>query len=278
MADETDMPLARRAHRVLEPVHGFIYFAPEAPERYAAVGVTGRMRGYFASRSAAFGIVPAEVVIATFYNFAASRVHHAIPSAWESATPQQLLAARLDAVDATLRRVLGEEIESSDMIEAAKLARGATDAAEVTGRPLYAAHAALPWPDPPHLQLWHACTLLREHRGDGHIAALVAAGLDGAEAAVTHAATGAVPAEVLRTTRGYTEEEWQAVNDRLRKRGLLDSDGAFTTAGQQLRDWVEQTTDETASAPYEHLGSETTQRLISLVRPWARAISEQVLR
>jgi hypothetical protein len=278
MADETDMPLPRRAHRVLEPVHGFIYFAPEAPERYAAVGVTGRMRGYFASRSAALGIVPAEVVIATFYNFAPSRVQNAIPSAWEAATPAQLLAARLDAVDATLRRVLGDEVDSSRLAEAAKLARAATDAADITGRPLYAGHAALPWPDPPHLQLWHACTLLREHRGDGHIAALVVAGLNGAEASVTHAVSGAVPEEVLRTTRGYTEEAWQAVKDRLRARGLLDGDGAFTKAGQELRDWVERTTDEAASAPYEHLGSDTTQRLIALVRPWARAISEQVLR
>jgi len=278
MAEEADMPLVRWAHRVLEPVHGFIYFAPEAPERYAAAGVTGRMRGYFASRSAAFGIVPAEVVIATVYNFAPSRVHHAIPSAWEATTPERILAARLDAVDATLRRVLGDEVESSDMTAAAKLARGATDAADVTGRALYAAHAALPWPDPPHLQLWHACTLLREHRGDGHIAALVAAGLNGAEAAVTHAVSGAVPEEVLRTTRGYTEEEWQAVKDRLRERGLLNDDGSFTAEGRKLRDWVEHTTDEAASAPYQHLGTNTTERLISLVRPWARALSEQVLR
>jgi hypothetical protein len=269
-------PLARRAHKALEPFHGFVYFAADPAERYEALGITGRMRGYFASRSAALGSAPAEVVIATFYNFAPSRVRKAIPSVWEVTTPEKVLAARLDGVDATLRRVLGDAVTSAEMADAAKLARTATEAADIAGRGLYAAHASLPWPDPPHLQLWHATTLLREHRGDGHLAALVLARWSGAEAAVTHAATGAVPEEGLRVTRGYSEQEWAAVKDGLRERGILDGTGAFTPAGAELREEVERRTDAAAAAPYEHLGEDATGRLVELVRPWSRALSAEI--
>jgi hypothetical protein len=72
----------------------------------------------------------------------------------------------------------------------AGLAREAASACTAEGRPLYAGHAGLDWPDAPHVAAWHAATLLREHRGDGHIAALVAAGLSGIDALVTHVATG----------------------------------------------------------------------------------------
>src|SRR3954464_13039840 len=164
---------ARAAHRYLEPLHTLVYFVPEGSERYAALGIKGGMRGYFASRSAAFGQVPAEVVIATFYNFAPAQVRTAIPSVWETSTPAEMLAARIDVADTALRRLLGDEVtDGEEMAEAAALAREATPPTGIVGRPLYAGHAALPWPDPAHLQLWHAATLLREHRGDGHIAAL----------------------------------------------------------------------------------------------------------
>jgi hypothetical protein len=275
MTDDVRPP-ARRAHRVLETYHGFLYFAPEAEQRYEALGITHRRAGYFAARSAALGAVPAEVVIATFYNFSPSLVRRAIPSVWEVTTPERVVAARFDAADAGLRRVLGDAISSPEMIEAAKLAQTATEAADVVGRPLYAAHASLPWPDEPHLQLWHAATLLREHRGDGHLAALVLARLAGAEAAATHAATGVVPDELLRLTRGYSEEEWAAVKAGLRDRGLLDADGAITETGQALRATIELQTDAAAAAPYEHLGEQPTARLIELVRPWSRALAAEI--
>src|SRR5947209_6698022 len=200
MSDDPNLP--RQAHRALEPLHTLVYFVPEGAERYAALGVTGGMRGYFASRSAPLGIVPPEVVVATFYNFAPTQVAKAIPSVWEVTTPEQVLAARLDTVDAAMTRLLGDDLRSEAMAEAAALAREAAEAAATTGivgRALFAAHASLPWPDAPHLQLWHAATLLREHRGDGHIAALVLAGLSGAEAAVTYTATGrSMPEALLR--------------------------------------------------------------------------------
>src|SRR3954447_2203219 len=220
---------ARAAHRYLEPLHTLVYFVPEGGERYAALGIKGGMRGYFASRSAAFGQVPAEVVIATFYNFAPAQVRNAIPSVWEVTTPAAVLDGRLDGADAALRRLLSDALDSDEMRRAADLAREATTALDVVGRPLYAAHAALPWPEPAHLQLWHAATLLREHRGDGHIAALVLDGLTGLEAAVTYCATGkGMPEDMAKATRGYSDEEWLAAQDGLRGRGLLDEHGQLT--------------------------------------------------
>jgi len=273
----TDKPLTRRVHQVLEPLHTLVYFVPETADCYGAIGLTGGMRPYFASRSAALGAVPPEVVVATFYNFSPKQVAKAIPSVWESATPEQVLAARLEVVDRSLRRMLGDEITSSAVSEAAALARDATDAADVVGRPLYAAHAALPWPEEPHLQLWHAATLLREHRGDGHIAALVLAGLSGAEAAVTYVATGkSMQEDLLRKTRGYSEEEWQAVKNGLRARGLLDADGQLTADGTALREDVEARTDAAARAPYEHLGTDKTERLIELATPLAQFVTKQI--
>src|SRR3954449_6044242 len=200
--------LARAAHRYLEPLHTLVYFVPENGERYAALGIKGAMRGYLASRSAPFGQVPAEVVVATFYNFAPGQVGKAIPSVWEDTTPKAGLEARLDGADAALRRLLPDDIDSDEMRRAAELARQATTALDIVGRALYAAHAALPWPEPAHLQLWHAATLLREHRGDGHIAALVLEGLSGLDAAVSYAATGkSMPEELMKATRGYSDDE-----------------------------------------------------------------------
>ena len=270
-------PLARRAHKVLEPLHTPIYFAPEPGERYAALGIKGGMRGYFASRSAPLGVAPVELVISTFYNFAPSQVAKAIPSVWEVTTPDQVIAARFEAADALLARLLGDDARSDTVAEAAALARTAAEAADIVGRPLFAGHAALPWPDAPHLQLWHAATLLREHRGDGHIAALVLAGLSGLEAAITYVASGhGMSEELQRSTRGYSEEEWNGVKNDLRARGLLAADGTLSASGAELRAQIEAQTDVAAAAPYEHLGADKTQRLIELLEPISRSVTKQV--
>lgn len=274
------VPLPRTAHKYLEPLHSMVYFVPEAGERYQAAGVKGGRRGYFASRSAALGVVPAEVVISTFYNFSPNLVRKAIPSAWESSSPEAVIAARYDAIDASWTRLLGEaELKSDEMAEAAGLAREACQAMEneIVGRPLYAGHASLPWPEPEHLQLWHATTLLREHRGDGHIAALVLAGLSGLEAAVSYSSLShGLPEELLRDTRGYTEEEWTGTKVSLQRQGIFNADNQFTDFGRKQRDDIEAQTDAAAATPYAHLGEARTQRLIDLVRPWARSISKQV--
>ena len=274
---EPEPPLARRAHKYLEPVHTHVYFVPEGGERYAAAGVKGGMRGYFASRSAPLGRVPADVVIATFYNFAPALVRKAIPSVWETSSPEAVLDARFDVVDAALSRLLGDDVRSDAMAEAAALAREATTACNVVGRPLFAAHAALPWPDAPHLQLWHAVTLLREHRGDGHIAALVLAGLSGPEAVVSYTSLGTgLPEDVQRQTRGYSEEEWDQTKSALREKGIFDDSNTLSEFGRAQRDHIEAETDAAAAAPYQHLGDQKTERLIELVRPWSRAITKQI--
>ena len=272
--------LARKTWRTLEPLHGMIYFVPEAAEAYARLGVTGQA-GYFASRAAPMGAVTSEVVVSTFYNFNPELVRAAIPVVWELATPVALVRARLTAADAALRRLLGDDVlASAEMIRAAELARLAAEEAAryVEGRPLAAAHADVPWPTPPHLVLWHAQTILREFRGDGHVAQLVVRGLSGLEALVTHAAAGDVSERVLRATRGWPEEAWEGAVDALRVRGWLEQGDElrFTPTGEAQRQALEEATDVLAAAPYEVLGEERCAELRALVRPWSTTLAQQL--
>ncbi|GAB3165488.1 hypothetical protein GCM10027258_88360 [Amycolatopsis stemonae] len=272
--------VARRTWRYLEPYHGMIYFAPEAAAAYRELGVTGRA-GYFASRSAALGAVPASVVVATFYNFNPALVGESIAAAWSATEPAAVLEARYAAADQALRGILGDAVTSPEMRRAAALLREAAETVveDVTGRPLFAAHAALPWPAEPHLILWHAQTLLREYRGDAHVAALLTAGLSGIEALVTHAASGAVPAETLRTSRSWSEDDWNRAVSGLRERDWLtgDADPAFTPAGAARRAQIEQATDENSVAPYAHIGESACVELQTLVRPYSRALAEKLM-
>src|SRR3954447_16765684 len=232
--------------------------------------------GYFASRSAPMGAVAAEVVIATFFNFNHDLVRSVIPAAWHETTPENVLAARLRVADLGLRRLLGDGVDSPEMAEAADLARRAAEAAceRPEGRALFAGHASLPWPEEPHLVLWHAQTLLREFRGDAHVAALMLYGLNGLDALISHAAAGDVPAEALRTTRAYSEAEWAAGVRSLAARGIVEEDGSFTERGRAMRQAVEQRTDDSSVAPYEVLGEDGCERLRTLARPFSRTVSE----
>ena len=267
---------ARRTFRALEPVHGMVYFSPHGQAAYAAIGITRRRTGYFASRSAAMGAVPAEVVVATFFNFNPAIVHTALAAAWEIAGPADVLAARRHAVDLSLRQAWGDGVGGAEVREAADLARRAAERAceRPQGRPLFAAHASLDWPDEPHLALWHAQTLLREYRGDGHVALLLTEGLDGLGALITHSATGTITAESLRTSRGWTEPEWDAGVERLRADGWLEDDSTpvLTPAGQRRRKSIEDRTDELSVFPYEAIGEDGCARLRELARPLTAAI------
>jgi hypothetical protein len=266
-----DPVVARKLSRSLEPYHGIIYFLPEATEAYGQLGVTGR-DGYFASRSAPMGAVAPGVVIATFFNFNPALIEHAIPSAWEKTTPAALLDARLDAIDRGLRRLLGDVVDSKDVARAAELARAATDGCTTPGRPLYGGHASLPWPTAPHLVLWHAISLIREFRGDGHIACLVTERLDAVEALITHAASGAVPRVALQTSRAWSDEAWEAGIARLAARGIVNNQGEFSEAGTALRSRIEDQTDVLALPAWEALGEDGCNELRELVRPWSRTI------
>lgn len=270
-----DATIARQTWRTLEPIHGAIYFAPEAFEEYRTLGIDDRMRGYFASRSAAMGAVDASVVIATFFNFDPDLVTRSMDGVWDELSPSDILAARLRAADRMIRRLGGELVDAPETAEAAQLARIAAieASADPAGRPLFAGHTALAWPDEPHLVLWHAQTLLREYRGDGHIAALVSAGLSGCEALVTHAAAGDVPAQVLRATRQRTDDDWAAAVERLTAAGWLASDGTLTDQGHAGRDGIEAQTDALSLRPYAALGEERCRRLRELARPLSRRMA-----
>src|SRR5919112_2519957 len=191
-ADHFDPALVGRAHRATDPLHSHMYFAPEHDEHFSAIGLRPGRMSYFAGRAAPMGPVGAGVVTATFYNFSPSLVAHMIPRAWTIASPEQVIAVRFDAARASLTRLLGgpQAAAVPEVAELAGLLREACTVLTPEGRPLYAGHADLPWPEEPLLELWHAASLLREHRGDGHIAALLRAGLTGLEALVTHTATG----------------------------------------------------------------------------------------
>jgi hypothetical protein len=266
-----DPKAVARAHRAVEPLHSHLYFAPEHDERFAALGLKPGRMSYFAGRAAPMGSVGAGVVTATFYNFSPGLVAHMIPRAWTLASPEQVLAARLDAAHASLTRLLGEEAAGSpEVAELAGLLREACSVLTPEGRPLYAGHADQPWPDEPLLQVWHGASLLREYRGDGHIAALVAAGLTGLEALITHTATGrGFTEDGAKATRGWRDEEWAACCGALARRGLLD-DAGLTAEGEQLRGRIEQATDEMSAAPFVHLGADRTARVVELSKEFAR--------
>src|SRR5215212_10256539 len=268
-----DPTLIGRAHRAIDPLHSQLYFAPEHDERLSAIGLRPGRMGYFAGRAAPMGAVGAGVVTATFYNFSPSLVAHMIPRAWTLASPEQVLAARLDAARASLTRLLGQEaIDSAEFAELAGLLREAGDALTPEGRPLYAAHADLGWPGEPLLDLWHATTLLREHRGDGHIAALLHADLNGLEALITYTATGRGFTEpAARATRGWSDEEWDAETAALVERGLMD-DAGLTAEGKDLRARVEAETDVLSANPWLLLGPERTARVIELGKGFARLL------
>lgn len=271
-ADEAST-LAFRCHRALDPLHSTLYFAPEADEHYAAVGLRPGRMTYFASRSAPMGKVAAGTVAATFYNFNPALVAKHIPRAWTLAEPERIIEARFGLADAVLRRLLGDAAFSPEVAEAAELARTAAEGCTTDGRPLYAGHAELDWPAEPHLVLWHAITLLREFRGDGHIAALVANGLGGLPALITHTATGKgfLPA-AAKATRGWSDEEWDAAAAELREQGVLDEDGALTEQGQRLRDRIEGQTNAAAVGPWRRLGTEKAERLRELGRELSRTV------
>ncbi|WP_409234436.1 SCO6745 family protein [Streptomyces sp. PA5.6] len=256
----------RRCHSVLNALHSTHYFSPDVNRELKGLGITHPTAVNFAVRAAALGAVGPGTVAATFYNYKYELVAAHVPQVWRTASPEDVLAARLRGVDTTLRRLLGEELVASpEMAEAAELALRATEACTRGARPLYAAHADLPVPEQPHLAYWHAATLLREHRGDGHLTALLGAGLDGLEALVSHTATGkGTRPKWVFSTRGWNQEEWDAAEDRLRDRGILDGEGELTESGVALRKDIEAETDRLDRAPYEHLGAAGVERLTEL--------------
>jgi hypothetical protein len=254
-----------------EPVHAVTYFAPEARAALDGLGYRGFWMGYFAARSAPLGVVPAELVTAIFYNFSPERVAKALPAAWEVAAPEAALRARLEGAVAGLRRY-GISDSDESVRAAAELAGKAARRASSDGRPLFAANRALPWPDEPVAALWHAVTLLREQRGDAHVAVLVAASVSGRESNVLHAAADRVPPDYMARARDYDDQAWAHQTQRLADRGLLDGDGSLTAAGSELKNHIESTTDTLALSALAALSDDEVETLFQALTPITRAV------
>ncbi|MEW2164316.1 hypothetical protein AB0912_15180 [Streptomyces sp. NPDC007084] len=279
VAGVVELGRVRRLWHLLEPLHAVLYYAPESFEEAASLGygTEDRWPSYFPYRAAPLGPVGPERVTSAFYSFSPRMVAEHINPAWRKASPRQVLAARERSVDRAYRTLFGERVASPEIAEAATLARRAAEAANTAGRPLAAANAELEWPRAPHLQLWHAATILREHRGDGHLAALLVAGLDPVESLVSFAAIGAAPVERFES-RGWSPGEWAAGRDRLLARGLVDEKGVATDAGRALRHQVERHTDQLAAGPWQLLGTDTIDRLADLLGEfWVAVIGSGLL-
>jgi hypothetical protein len=267
-----DAELARRLWSRVEPIHVVTYFSPEARAALSAAGYKGFWMGYFAGRAAPLGPVGPEVVFATFYNFSIRHVSRAIPDAWAFAPPSTALEARERGSVAALQRAFSGSDLTEAVETASALARAAAQSASMEGRALFAANRALPWPTEPIAVLWQACTLLREHRGDGHVAALAAAGVGGREANVLQTAAGIVPREVFEEARHYDAAEWDSVSARLIDRQLVGLDGKVTARGKDLRDDVDERTDRVALTAYDCLDDEQLRRLLDALAPLAEAV------
>ncbi len=266
-------PVARRLYELTEPISLVNFFSPEPNDSLAALGFDNYWDGYFAGRAAPLGRVPAEVVHAAFYSFTEREVARHIPKVWDTTTPEAAHAAREQGCLAALRGILGDLVETRGLARAAELLATASTSAPTEGRVMYAGLRALPMPEEPLARLWHAANTLREHRGDGHIAALVSERIGGTESHVLSALDmGIYPAESFGRIHHLPQARLARVMAGLRDRGLIDSTGRFTDAGRATKDRVESLTDALAEAPYEGLAPVEVDELSAVLEPIARRL------
>jgi hypothetical protein len=259
----------RRMFELLEPICLVTFFADESNDELAALGHRTYWDGYFASRAAPLGRVPAQVVHAAFYSFAEGEAARHIPSAWETVPPETSFAAWQRGSAASVRRILGDELaDSPGLARAADLTTKAAMGAPTAGRVIYAGWHTLPVPGDPVTRLWHSAMMLREHRGDGHVAALVGARIGGTEAHILSAIEmGIHPPESFGRVHHLPKERLVAVMDGLRERGLVDADGRFTDAGRETKRRIEALTDELAAPPYDALSPTELDELVAELEP-----------
>jgi hypothetical protein len=269
---------------VLESLHAVTYFARPCRHALRDLGLVGFWNGYFAARAAPLGRVGAGPVSAAFFNFEPTMVTAAVPTCWEVADPATLTAVRAAAAAVALEEVCAPA-ELDRAVGALPALRVASSRCAGPGRILAGANAAL-WSSlevalqdselPPRTielaEVWQAATTLREHRGDGHVAALVAHGLDGCEAHVLAAAVAGVPPEVLRDNRGWTVDDWDLAAGRMARRGLTDTVGGVTDAGLAVHRSVERVTDRLAEGAFAPMSDDAVNALYDDVSPCGRAI------
>lgn len=263
-------PVARRLFDLTEPISLVNFFSQEPNDSMRELGFSNYWDGYFAGRSAPLGRVPAEVVDAAFYSFADGEVARHIPKVWEKTTPEAAHAARELGCAAALRRILGDLVTTPEFTRTAELLAQASTGASTEGRVMYAGLRSLPIPTEPVTRLWFAANMLREHRGDGHIAALMVEGIAGTEAHVLSALDAEIyPAESFGRIHHLPKARLAEVMDGLRERGLIDAAGRFTDTGRAAKDRIESMTDALAEAPYEALDAGELAELIALLEPIA---------
>jgi len=258
----------RLLRNVCEPIGANVYFAPEAHQRYTALGLDWAS-GYFCSRGASLGRPGGLVVTAAFGVFNPALVVPAVERGWAITTPEDILEARYTGAVASLRRLLGEPDETRLRRAVELLLRG-LEAADAAGHPLYAGLRSLPFPDDPLGQLWRCCDMVREHRGDSQIAVWTVAGVCPVEIQLMMELVMGIPLKSFSRTRGWSTEEMDAALDGMRNKGWLEGD-AFSQTGRDLRERIESDTDDMETPIVDAIGS-AFDDLITILRPWASAI------
>ncbi len=264
--------ISRAMWEAAERFHAVCYLAPEVREEGTAAGLKGFWMNYFATRIAPVGAVGPAIARSTFFYYAPRRIERALPDAWSLADPRAVIAARYRGMDRSLRALYGPTVEGAEMSEAAVLVRDAAEGCDAIGRVLHAGWASLPWPDEPHLALWHGCTLLREYRSGNHLIAVTVEGLDGCESVVSHAAVGGGPRDWIQGEAAWTAEEEQRAVNSLRRRGWLTSAGLITDEGREGRRRIEELTDRLDLPIWQRLGAERGRRLFELLGRFASSL------
>jgi hypothetical protein len=266
-----------------------VYFAPEAHEAYAELGFgpsPGPVAGdgwatahwgavqmpdgvaYFASRGGVLGQVRGEVVAAAFGVFNPAVVVAAVEQAWRTAPADAVVAARTRGAVAQLVRILGAAPEGID--EVIDLLARAVAPLPPLGRPMFAGLLALPMPGDPVGRMWRLGDMLREFRGDAHVAAAAAAGLDGCDLQVLTERCAGMPPRSYAAGRGWDPGQLAAAEDRLGRRGLLAGE-APTPEGRAFREAVEYETDRLCAASVDALGEDLVG-LVGRLQAWGAAI------
>src|SRR4051794_1120922 len=267
--DQAMSSVARRMFELVEPIGVIPYAADEPNEAMFALGFTNYWDTYFAGRAAPLGRVPAELVDALFYNFAPGEVARHIPKVWQTTTPEAALAAREKGCVKAVRRIIGDHVDAPAFARAAELLLRAATTAPIDGRPMYAALRAIPIPDDVVARFFHAASLLREHRGDGHIAALRIERVAGLEAHVLYALDMGMPAEKFGRIHHLPPAQLGAVIEGMRDRNLIGDDGWLSESGRAVKQRVEALTDDLAAKPYESLEPDELDELVATLEPLA---------
>jgi hypothetical protein len=249
---------ARRLRDALEPIAMHAVWCARTNEELAAAYGLNFLSAYVWGRASALGEPAPGVVVSAFAVFEPGLVSGLYEDGRAKVGWADLVALRDRATAESLRHLLG----AADVAPVAAVLRRGIDAAaaDVAGRPLFAGLAGRAWPADPHGALWRACDLIREHRGDSHVAACVAAGLDGVEMNVLTELWLGMPPLSYSATRGWSMEQLGAAADRLRERGLLDGD-AMSVRGRQVRDAIEVRTDAAQHRILDAIGDDLDDTL-----------------